>query len=309
METAYFSFFLTFRSAVAMQSHPWQPVHSGLYNSKSLISNFCAPTSVPVQHWTNGFPSLPADEAGSYISTGHQYVQHNNAFDYNPRSDGLPSSNQYARGRPVLNGWMDSSRPRTCPDLSSVSTLQDLSRVYPPSVFERSYREPTYPTYQPWYTSYNQALEGGVEPDQNAKDSTAYCVADTSTTIQPETPPAGGLLPYPTLTASHDVVSVAQDEVAQLENDSEEAGGADDEWDLPYAKLIERALREAPGHRMVLQDIYEWFKQRRPAKCNDGTGGWKNSIRHNLSMNHVSLSFAAISARILTLLGIRQNRP
>lgn len=281
-----------------MQSPPWVPLHSGLQTSKSRISNRCAPTSVPVQHRSNAYSSPPVGETGGYFATGHQYIQHNSVFDYIPRRDGHPSPNQYAQERALGNDWMDASHPRTCPDLSAVTTLQDLSRVYPPSVFERSDREPTYPIYQPWYTSYDQTLETGTEPDQNAGDSTAYCLANMSTPIHLKTPPAVGLLPYATLPTSHDGMTVAQDDVAQVENDSEEGAGAEDEWDLPYAKLIERALREAPGHRMVLQDIYEWFKQRRPAKCNDRTGGWKNSIRHNLSMNHVSLLSVPISSRI-----------
>lgn len=55
----------------------------------------------------------------------------------------------------------------------------------------------------------------------------------------------------------------------------------------PYAQLIFRALKSAPGYRMVLKDIYDWF-ERNTDKAKNGTGkGWQNSIRHNLSMNGV----------------------
>ena len=55
----------------------------------------------------------------------------------------------------------------------------------------------------------------------------------------------------------------------------------------PYAKLIERALLNAPNHRMQLQEIYAWFVKNTEKTTSDDRG-WQNSIRHNLSMNAVS---------------------
>lgn len=57
--------------------------------------------------------------------------------------------------------------------------------------------------------------------------------------------------------------------------------------DEPYAKLIYRALLTAPNHSMVLQDIYQWFMDHTD-KAHSTSTGWRNSIRHNLSMNAVS---------------------
>ncbi|KAE8440397.1 hypothetical protein EG329_008166 [Mollisiaceae sp. DMI_Dod_QoI] len=54
--------------------------------------------------------------------------------------------------------------------------------------------------------------------------------------------------------------------------------------DEPYAKLIYRALMSAPNHSMVLQEIYQWFRENTAKGASDGKG-WMNSIRHNLSMN------------------------
>lgn len=59
----------------------------------------------------------------------------------------------------------------------------------------------------------------------------------------------------------------------------------------PYAQLIFRALKSAPGHRMVLKDIYRWF-EKNTDKARKSSKGWQNSIRHNLSMNGVSLPCA-----------------
>ncbi len=65
--------------------------------------------------------------------------------------------------------------------------------------------------------------------------------------------------------------------------DEEEGSG-----DKPYARLIHEALMQAPGHRMMLREIYDWFVQNTTKPSESGTNGWQNSIRHNLSMNQVS---------------------
>jgi len=59
--------------------------------------------------------------------------------------------------------------------------------------------------------------------------------------------------------------------------------------DKPYARLIYEALRQAPGHRMMLQEIYDWFRQNTTKPQESGTNGWQNSVRHNLSMNKVRM--------------------
>lgn len=62
---------------------------------------------------------------------------------------------------------------------------------------------------------------------------------------------------------------------------------ASNKTETPYAQLIYRALKNAVGHSMSLQDLYAWF-QENTDKCKPGQRGWMNSIRHNLSMNAVS---------------------
>jgi hypothetical protein len=62
--------------------------------------------------------------------------------------------------------------------------------------------------------------------------------------------------------------------------------GEEPATDEPYAKLIYRALMSKPNHSMVLQEIYQWFREN-TVKGGSDTKGWMNSIRHNLSMNAV----------------------
>lgn len=78
--------------------------------------------------------------------------------------------------------------------------------------------------------------------------------------------------------------------------------------ETPYAQLIYQALLSRPRHAMRLQEIYQWFLEN-TNKGQDGTKGWQNSIRHNLSMNGVRLPQFLCRVRknrlITHVLGIR----
>lgn len=70
--------------------------------------------------------------------------------------------------------------------------------------------------------------------------------------------------------------------------------------DKPYAIFIHEALMQAPGHRMMLKDIYEWFRQNTSKPQESGSNGWQNSIRHNLSMNKVRHAPLGSTSALLT---------
>jgi hypothetical protein len=71
--------------------------------------------------------------------------------------------------------------------------------------------------------------------------------------------------------------------------------------DKPYARLIYEALMQAPGHRMMLREIYDWFRLNTNKPQESGTNGWQNSIRHNLSMNKVGSCHTHLTARFTDL--------
>nr|AEY63782.1 daf-16-1 protein 2 [Bursaphelenchus xylophilus] len=56
-----------------------------------------------------------------------------------------------------------------------------------------------------------------------------------------------------------------------------------------YSDLIAKALESAPGGRMKLNEIYQWFSDNVPyfkeRSSQEHAAGWKNSIRHNLSLH------------------------
>ena len=72
------------------------------------------------------------------------------------------------------------------------------------------------------------------------------------------------------------------------DNDNSEKCNDVSEPHTPYNIYLWRCFREAPGFERTLSDIYEWFKINVPKARNAEQPGWKNSVRHNLSLNHVS---------------------
>lgn len=73
---------------------------------------------------------------------------------------------------------------------------------------------------------------------------------------------------------------------------SEDGGSEDDNHtDPPYSQLIFQALNEQEEKRLPLQKIYEWFEKNTAKGRDQGQKGWQNSIRHNLSMNAVSIQY------------------
>jgi hypothetical protein len=52
-----------------------------------------------------------------------------------------------------------------------------------------------------------------------------------------------------------------------------------------YITLISMAILSSPHKRLVLSDIYRSLSTMIPARYNNSSRAWRNSIRHNLSLN------------------------
>ncbi|RWS26150.1 hypothetical protein B4U80_03293 [Leptotrombidium deliense] len=83
-----------------------------------------------------------------------------------------------------------------------------------------------------------------------------------------------------------------QREEANHSNDNSEcrAKRTRNPWgSMSYADMITEAILNAPEKRLTLNQIYDWIVKNVPYFSNKGdinsSHGWKNSIRHNLSLH------------------------
>ncbi|XP_005112460.1 forkhead box protein O [Aplysia californica] len=71
---------------------------------------------------------------------------------------------------------------------------------------------------------------------------------------------------------------------------AKKSGSRRNAWgNLSYADLITKAIQNSPEKRLTLSQIYDWMVQNVPYFKDKGdstsSAGWKNSIRHNLSLH------------------------
>uniref|UniRef100_A0A672I6C0 Forkhead box O6 b n=1 Tax=Salarias fasciatus TaxID=181472 RepID=A0A672I6C0_SALFA len=101
------------------------------------------------------------------------------------------------------------------------------------------------------------------------------------------THPAGAPAPAVAAAAPACVSAAALDAAGQLRKAKSSRRNA---WgNLSYADLITRAIESAPEKRLTLSQIYDWMVRFVPYFKDKGdsnsSAGWKNSIRHNLSLH------------------------
>ncbi|RZF40582.1 hypothetical protein LSTR_LSTR007465 [Laodelphax striatellus] len=120
----------------------------------------------------------------------------------------------------------------------------------------------------------------GFEPQQRARSNTwPLPRPDDGPVSGPEAGAPAGLMGA--------VVPPAAAAAAQLKKNSSRRNA----WgNLSYADLITQAIASAPDKRLTLSQIYEWMVQNVPYFKDKGdsnsSAGWKNSIRHNLSLHN-----------------------
>ncbi|CAF1608985.1 unnamed protein product [Adineta ricciae] len=80
------------------------------------------------------------------------------------------------------------------------------------------------------------------------------------------------------------------DETGSVEDGSNDRSATDD-CDIPkkpsqsYLEIIAEAILKAPKRTMQLYEIYEYFQRKYRYFAEDVNKSWKNSVRHNLSLN------------------------
>jgi hypothetical protein len=123
----------------------------------------------------------------------------------------------------------------------------------------------------------DQEVPNGLQIGYSTKDGLYSCASPAPSSH------AGKSEPQISPGDSKDRASEDGDPLGSIGDDAD----GEDEGNQPYAQLIYKALMSTPEHKMVLNEIYDWFRNTFE-KFNKAKGkGWQNSIRHNLSMNGV----------------------
>lgn len=74
-----------------------------------------------------------------------------------------------------------------------------------------------------------------------------------------------------------------------------------------FSCLIFMAIEDAPSKRLPVKDIYNWILEHFPYFANAPTG-WKNSVRHNLSLNKCFKKVDKDRSQVRVLLSARRTR-
>lgn len=128
-------------------------------------------------------------------------------------------------------------------------------------------------------------LDGGFEPQARARSNT-WPQPRPENYVEPDGEAgnkcAGGL---PIAGPCGAPTSAAAAAAAKKNSSRRNAWG-----NLSYADLITQAITSSPDKRLTLSQIYEWMVQNVPYFKDKGdsnsSAGWKNSIRHNLSLHN-----------------------
>jgi len=230
------------------------------------------------------------------MSCNYDDINSNSYYDY---------SSNTSEG-PFLRGVNFDKTPRCLPDDFGIHNDHNLS-------LEEGYERPSLYTVNPPCKPDTQLLS-------SAGSSNAFNTMETSRgfdRLNFSTGPqaamgrdiVGGSMLFDKPSPFRLPSSEASDDGGHSSREMTAIEGEDQAIDEPYAKLIYRALMSKPNHSMVLQEIYQWFREN-TVKGSSDTKGWMNSIRHNLSMNAVS--FVQLrrhsSSNTDSVSGLQENR-
>lgn len=224
---------------------------------------------------------LPLAERSGYMEPSTQYCHNFQGLDEHESiaASGRMPIDGYRNGLSALdvpfsmnpfhcNGYPDTWRYHD-PSGAREHDLGTQLQLSPPQCLNQEFVSPARPTFE---RSYKMNESPNI-------DTLKEEMACSSISPHVSSPPAMEIWPL----VPEEPIPAFQTEISlplKGGQDNEEVSG-----DKPYARLIHEALMQAPGHRMLLRDIYDWFLRNTTKPSESGTNGWQNSIRHNLSMN------------------------
>ncbi|KAE8378818.1 hypothetical protein BDV26DRAFT_280831 [Aspergillus bertholletiae] len=140
-----------------------------------------------------------------------------------------------------------------------------------------------------WMRESNKNVSYVLKPDRYTAASEVFGPHQRPSSILTTTYPAAALTPpSPAFSVSSCQMSspAIKSELDRIDTRATSANAEDEpNIDPPYSTLIYQALRDAPGKKLSLQEIYGWFEENTTKGKDRSSKGWQNSIRHNLSMN------------------------
>ncbi|USP76286.1 hypothetical protein yc1106_03560 [Curvularia clavata] len=211
----------------------------------------------------------PVSQGGSTYPGVDGFASGPNTYQYHYTHNGLAYDGNYKLAYPVQYSNSNCPRSYNGIDLSSLPHNLAVTDSFPPNAY---HIEP--PSHQDAMDLSDHEIKSQLMQLSNDYDHSQYAcpkVEDHSYCHSPYD--------------SHSQVSTPHDESLRYAHDIDPGEGGTFDREQPYAQLIYQALLNAPGHTMILRDIYEWFKNNTDKASASETKGWQNSIRHNLSMN------------------------
>lgn len=264
-----------------------------------------APTQIPQHFWhhdSNKYLTNSRQNKGQPIPgydgylSGSVYSPVHLDFVDNDFGDGYPSLNSipHARPRPI------DSYDAPVYSLDSTSAVQPsienqhevMNRFYTPTTMLSTPEQHTQISLENTSFLTKNAAFGQVRPvSEEASMSLGMSTPTLDYSSASPAPEKFEVTPK-TFADSDDGCTFDRNQSQDASENGEEKDP--DSADPCYAKLLWRCLMKADNHELSLKEIYHWIQSNSLKARDPSSKGWQNSVRHNLSMNAVSLLFIGL---------------
>lgn len=237
----------------------------------------------------------------------------NHALHRSPSAAAFPSHVCSNQSSPRSWGSQDQFRPVSWDSAARESHIVGFVHQSPPPLPSSSSSNTSYPSGNPYLTSpfdmyqplpdefvseprCGSSLAYKAEPEDDPEDypeddntpdreNNDQCQDEE---VKAESPAGGRVLGKYKGDTTRSLSSSPGADTGPENNTSASSSAAAAKPRESYAQLIYQAFLTSERHAMTLKEIYQWFLEN-TSRAQSGTKGWQNSIRHNLSMNQVSL--------------------
>ncbi|XP_033122296.1 forkhead box protein O3-like [Anneissia japonica] len=158
--------------------------------------------------------------------------------------------------------------------------MEDIDQNFEPQPRPRS---STWPLRRPDFLDNKPEASPAIaeeEPPQTSVEQSQHCHAPTELTA---------LTPEPVVPDVLEPLAVGENKPDSSTPNKKNTSRRNAWGNLSYADLITKAIQSSLEHRLTLSQIYEWMVKNVPYFKDKGdsnsSAGWKNSIRHNLSLH------------------------